>query len=86
MKIIVSWDPPSPSGHTTGYRVNYTTTNTIQCTSTTGSIMDISDTTTIILTGLKGGCFYTVFIAGLSEHLPSETKNATIYLGKNHMV
>ena len=86
MKITVSWDPPSPPGHTVGYRVYYTTTNTEQCTSrsTTDTTMDyiISDTTTITLTGLTGGCYYTVFVAGLSEHLPSEAGNETIYLGK----
>ena len=83
MKIVVSWDPPSPPGHTTGYRVYYTTTQstTEQCNSTTDTTMDISDITTITLTELTGGCYYTVFVAGLSEHLPSEEGNETIYLG-----
>ena len=82
MKITVSWDPPSPPGHTVGYRVYYTTNNTEQCTSPADTTIDISDTTTITLTGLTGGCYYTVFVAGLSEHLPSEAENETIYLGK----
>ena len=82
MKITVSWDQPSPPGHTIGYRVYYTTNNTEQCTSTTDTTMDLNDTTTITLTGLTGGCYYTVFVAGLSEHLPSEAGNETIYLGK----
>ena len=82
IKIIVSWDPPSPPGHTAGYRVYYTTVNTDQCTSSADTIMDLGDTTSTTLTGLTGGCYYTVFITALSEHLPSETENATIYLGK----
>ena len=86
MKIIVFWDPPSPPGHTIRYRVYYTTTNTGQCTSAVDPTMDISDTTSITLTGLTGGCYYTVFVAGLSEHLPSETENATIFLGNIHCV
>ena len=83
MKIIVSWDPPSPPGHTTGYRVNYTSD---QCTLGTDTVMSISDTTTTTLTGLTGGCYYTVFITGLSEHLPSETESAIIYLGKMQLI
>ena len=82
IKITVSWGPPSPPGHTVGYRVYYTTNNTGQCTSPADTIMDISDTTTITLTGLTGGCYYTVFVTGLSEHLPSEAGNEAIYLGK----
>ena len=82
MKIIVSWDPPSPPGHTTGYRVNYTTVNTNQCTLGTDTVMDLNASTTTTLTGLTGGCYYTVFITALSEHFPSETENSTIYIGK----
>ena len=85
MKITVSWDPPSSPGHTTGYRIYYTTINTGQCTSV-DPVMDISDITTITITGLTGGCYYTVFVAGLSEHLPSEAENATIFLGNIHRV
>ena len=79
-KMVISWDPPSPLGHTIGYRVYYTD----QCASATDPTMDVSDTTTITLTELTGGCYYTVFVAGLSEHLPSQTENGTIYLGKIH--
>ena len=87
MKIIVSWDPPTPPGHTIGYRLTFTnnshSTDTELCTAL-DDVTTLSDTTTITLTGLTSGCYYRVFIAGLSQHLPSDTQNATIYIGKDH--
>ena len=85
MAIIIFWDPPIPPGHTNGYRIDFTKnpTNAELCTAL-DNITNLSDTTTITLTGLTSGCYYTVFINGLSEHLPSKTETATIFLGMCH--
>ena len=76
----VSWDPPSPPGNTVGYRVSYNLS--------TATDIDISDvsTTSTTLTGLENRNYYTISIVGLSEHLQSEVKNATIYLGSYILV
>ena len=87
MKIIVSWNPLTPLGHTIGYRLTFTnnshSTDAELCTAL-DDMTTLSDVTTITLTGLTSGCYYTVFIAGVSEHFPSDTENATIYIGKDH--
>ena len=73
--VRVSWDPPSPTGNTVGYRVSYNLS-----TATDIDISDVSTTSTTI-TGLENENYYTISIVGRSEHFQSEIKNDTIYLG-----
>ena len=66
--IRVSWSPPSPLGDTTGYRIDYTSSDgsSDSVTASGGS------TDNYLLTGLQNGDTYTVSIVATSEHLPSE--------------
>ena len=88
MNITVSWTPPTPLNHTSGYRVYYKPSD-----STSWQNITINDAsiTTVNVTGLTSGIYYNVSIASLSEHFPSETIQRDIYLGQScyyqcHMV
>ena len=74
ISIRVSWNPPSPLGVTTGYRIYYSRNNTL----------DISpgSTNNYLLTSLQNGVSYTISIVGLSLHLPSDAVELAIGLGQ----
>ena len=65
--IRVSWNPPTPLGDTTGYRIYYSG-------GSSGS-EDVSggSTDNYLLTDLKNGESYTISIVATSQHLPSES-------------
>ena len=65
--IRVSWNPPTPLGDTTGYRIYYSG-------SSSGS-EDISNGSTdnYLLTSLQNGESYDISLAATSQHLPSES-------------
>ena len=67
--IRVSWSPPSPLGDTTGYRIDYTSSDG------SSDSVTVSDGSTdnYLLTDLQNGDTYTISIVATSEHLPSET-------------
>jgi len=60
--IRVSWTPPIPLRDTTGYRIYYS--------GGSSSSVDVSggSTDNHLLTALKNGANYTMFIVGTSEH------------------
>ena len=74
--IRVSWNPPSPLGETTGYRIYYNSDSD-------GDSEDVSGGSrkNYKLTGLQNGVMYTISIVGTSLHLPSDKVETTIYLG-----
>ena len=76
--IRVSWSPPTPLGHTTGYRIYYYNSGF-----SSGSV-DISggSTDNYLLTGLLNGAEYTVMIIGTSQHFPSEAVIYKVILGE----
>ena len=76
--IRVSWNPPTPLGDTTGYRIYYSG-------GSSGS-EDVSGGSTYHqLTGLQNGDIYTISIVTLattsSQLLPSDTVTVNIGLG-----
>ena len=64
--IRVSWNPPSPQGHTSGYRILYSG-------GSSGSV-DVSDGSTDnhLLIGLLNEASYNISIVGTSEHFFSD--------------
>ena len=72
--INVSWDLPDPLGDTKGYRVYYTNKMNV-----TGSVESNTTTVTLGSTKLMVGFSYTIFVVGISMHLPSEAINDSIY-------
>ena len=66
--IRVSWNPPTPLGDTTGYRIYYSGGGG------SGS-EDISNGSTdnYLLTGLQNGESYDISLVATSQHLPSES-------------
>ena len=65
--IRLSWNPPTPLGDTTGYRIYYSG-------GSSGS-EDISNGSTdnYLLTGLQNGENYDISLVATSQHLPSES-------------
>ena len=65
--IQLSWNPPTPLGDTTGYRIYYSG-------GSSGS-EDISNGSTdnYLLTGLQSGESYDISLVATSQHLPSES-------------
>ena len=63
--ILVSWTPPSPPGHTTGYRVCYISKSNNNC-SEVGNV----STESYFLTGLTNGEQYSITVHAMSKHLP----------------
>ena len=67
--IRVSWNPPTPLGDTTGYRISYSG-------GSSGSV-DISDGSTdnymYLLTDIETTTSLSISIAGTSDHLPSQS-------------
>ena len=76
--IIISWTTPTPLGDTTEYRVYYNNDGV-----TNNITVNASTSTMLSLTSLVPGRQYNISIIGLSEHLPSEPVNSSIYLGKH---
>ena len=62
--ILLMWVPPSPLGHTTGYRISY------NAVGDSSKSVDISDGTTskYTLSGLEKGKDYNISIVGTSDH------------------
>ena len=79
MSITISWTPPPPLSHTTGYRVYYKPLSDTEWDNTT-----VSDptATTVCVTGLSSEQYYSVSIMSLSLHFPSEMVQNDIYLCK----
>ena len=65
--ILLMWVPPSPLGHTTGYRISY------NAVGDSSKSVDISDGTTskYTLSGLEKGKDYNISIVGTSDHFSS---------------
>ena len=62
--IRVSWSPPTPLGDTTGYRIYYSDSDSV----------DVSggSTDNYLLTGLQNGTTYTISIVAISDHFFSK--------------
>ena len=72
--IRVSWSPPSTLGDTTGYRIDYTSSD--------GSVtVSGGSTDNYLLTGLQNGDTYTIFIVATSSSFPSESVTADMTVG-----
>ena len=52
----------------------------------TGSVESNTATVTLGSTKLKAGFHYTIFVVGISMHLPSEAINDSIYFGKHFLM
>ena len=76
--VRVSWNPPTPLGNTTGYRIYYRG-------GSSGSV-DVSggSTDNHLVTGLQSGAGYTITLVATSQHLPSERIATMIELGIPH--
>ena len=76
LSVGVFWNPPSPLGNTTGYRIYYSSD------SDSGS-KDVhsGSTRSYLLTGLQNGVSYTISIVGTSLHLPSDKQETNVRLG-----
>ena len=74
--VRVSWNPPTPLGDTTGYRIYYSG-------GSSGSV-DVSggSTDNHLVTGLQNKAAYTITIVATSQHLPSEGISIVIKLGE----
>ena len=73
--IRVSWSPPTPLGDTTGYRIYYSESDSVNVSG--GSIDNY------LLTGLKTGDSYDISIVATSQHFFSEKIDiATVTLGE----
>ena len=73
--VRVSWNPPSPLGDTTGYRIYYN-----------GHIDEVSSREKL-LTGFPGVGQYTIFIIGTSQHFfskGSDFQTITLISGKSY--
>ena len=67
--IRVSWTPPSPLGDTTGYRIDYTSSNGSSDSVTVSG----GSTDSYLLTGLTNGDTYTISIVATTDLFPSWT-------------
>ena len=65
--LHVSWTPPSPLGHATGYRIYYNGDDGSSGTLDVSGSMSHSQ----VLRGLSSGVSYTLSVVALSVHLPS---------------
>ena len=72
--IRVSWSPPTPLGHTTGYRISYSGGGSVD--------VSVGSTLNYLLTGLQIGDSYTISIMGTSLYLPSEVVEVDIGIGE----
>ena len=75
--VQVSWNPPTPLGDTTEYRISYSG-------GSSGSV-DVSDGSTdnYLLTGLQHGASYNISTVGTSLHFFSDSVEVmNIYLRK----
>ena len=75
--IRVSWSPPTPLGNTTGYRIYYSDSDSIDSVDVSGGSTD-----NYLLTGLVEGATYTISIETTSQHLPSGRVETIITLCK----
>ena len=75
--IRVSWSPPSPLGVTTGYRLDYTSSDG----SSDNKTVSGGSTDNYPLTGLQNGKTYTVSIVATSSSFPSESVTADMTVG-----
>ena len=77
--IRVSWNPPTPLGDTTGYRIYYSDSDSSDSVDVSGGSTD-----NYLLTGLENGNTYTISIVATSNHFYSEsvTVNMDVGLGE----
>ena len=73
--VRVSWLPPSPPGHTTGYTILYSTGERADTREISGA--GVSEAR---LAGLVVGGEYSISLLATSQHLPSETVTVTLQL------
>ena len=73
--VRVSWIPPSPPGHTTGYTILYSTGERADTREISGA--GVSEAR---LAGLVVGGEYSISLLANSQHLPSETVTVTLQL------
>ena len=74
--IRVSWSPPTPLGDTTGYRIDYSDSETSGSVDVSGGFTD-----NYLLIGLEMKASYSISTVALSKHLPSETIDQEVRLG-----
>ena len=65
--IHLFWNPPTPLGDTTGYRIYYSGGS-----SDSKNVSVHTTTHEYLLTGLQNGASYNICIVGTSDHLPSD--------------
>ena len=73
----MSWSPPSPLGDTTGYRIDYTSSDGSSDSETVSG----GSTDNYLLTGLTNGDTYTITIVATSDLFPSESVTAARTVG-----
>ena len=81
--IRVSWSPPSPLGDTTGYRIDYTSSDGSSDSETVSG----GSTDNYLLTGLQNGDTYTISIVATTEHFFSESSpSAQVVVGEPYKI
>ena len=75
--ISVSWSPPSPLGDTTGYSIDYTSSDGSSDSVTVSG----GSTDNHLLTDLQNGDTYTISIVATSSSFPSESTMADMTVG-----
>ena len=75
--IRVSWSPPTPLGDTTGYRIDYSDSDSSDCVNVSGGSTD-----NYLLTGLQNGDSYTISIIATSQHHPSDAVDDQVTLSE----
>ena len=80
--IRVSWNPPTPLGDTSGYRIYYSDGDSSSYVHVSGGSRG-----NYVLTGLQNGDIYTISIVATSQHVPGEsvTANTAVGLGEKSL-
>ena len=73
----MSWTPPSPLGNTTGYRIDYTSSDGSSDSVTVSG----GSTDKYLLTGLTNGDTYTISIVATSELFPDTSVTSNVDVG-----
>ena len=78
---LIEWTPPNPLGDTTGYRVNYYTSEDGSNTPVinTAPVLGGLQSTSYILSGLNSGVYYYISVEGASKHFYSGQQQAVFH-------
>ena len=79
---LIEWTPPNPLGDTTGYRVNYYTSEDGSNTPVinTAPVLGGLQSTSYILSGLNSGVYYYISVEGVSKHFYSGQQQAVFHI------